>query len=138
LYQQTGEEATKSAGKMATAMQAMTVREMMGFPGTGPDADMPPVKKAKNMSTSQWQSLSADQIARLWQKPGLFTAGGVRKAVEEQRKRAFQDAPPTRTQSTEQALNVTLQMDNQEIGRLHAILQDRDQQEQRRSFSSFR
>jgi TP901 family phage tail tape measure protein len=75
--------------------------------------------------------------------PGLMTASGVmqamqnRRSAETQLSRLNMDTPMMMAQQAAagqpQTLNVTLQMGDQEIGRVHTILKDRDQQEQRRS-----
>lgn len=128
MYQQTGEKAQKAVEKITMASESMAGREMMGFPETAR-------KRGKAMTTEQWQNLSSDQIADLINRPGLFSASGIMKALTEQRMRAVQERPPTSQPEAQPAVfNGTIMFGDQEISRFSAVLDDHKQQENQRSF----
>lgn len=134
-YQRTGQEAERAADSIQqTVVAAEKLQAVAG--GTSP-------RPAKNMTAEQWQSLSPETIQSLWNTTGLFNASGLLGVGEYQQSRAFEErfgnegvSQAARETQSQTPINVTLQMGDQEIGRIHTILKDRDLQEQRRSLGS--
>ena len=116
-------------------------------------------KRAKTPTAEQWESLTDEQITYLLSRPGLFGGEALRDIRERQRrkrgeqweetvqaeqrkkeerrtKRREEKEPAKQPSSVIPPLNITLQMNDQEVGRMYAIIKDRDQEEQQRSFGA--
>jgi hypothetical protein len=132
-YQKTGQDAEKAAESMEKTVEVAQQLQAM--------AEASGSRKVTDMTASQWANLTPGAIQQLLNTPGLMNASGAANVQQYQQSQAYESrfggggssqADLAARQQKAEAINVTLQMGDQEIGRVHAILKDRDYQEQRR------